>query len=615
MSGLARQPSGWRVLALVSALLLVVWPARLPAQDGASRRDHQQRVLVLYATRRDAQLVVVSDRLLPQMFDRELEADVDYYSEFIDQARFAQPNYDEAFLDYLLLKYQGMRFDVVIAMGDTPLAFIERTRERFLRDTPAVFFSNQPSRPRPSNSTGIATELNLRDTVSLALALHPDARHLFVVSGSAASNRVFETAARQQLPMFESRLAITYLSGLPIEELEARLATLPPQSIVYYLVLDRDGDAVNFDPLAYVDRLTAVANAPVYSWVDSLIGRGIVGGSLKVQADQARAVGELAIRVLRGEDASEIPVANVDLNVSQVDWRQLRRWRIAESRVPANTRILFRDPTAWERYRPYIFTLIALLLAQGLLIATLLVQRARRRQAEEEVRGSRTSLIESYERIRDLAGRLLKAQEAERARVAGELHDDVSQQVALLEIDLQRLAAGLKGESGKLAASAVNRADTIARSVHDVSHRLHPAKLTLVGLVGAVQGLRREMARFGIPIEFTHHDVPATLPADLTLCAFRVVQEALRNAVKYSGARRISVHLSGSGSELRLSIADDGVGFDEARASWRKGLGLLSMQERAEAVGGTLRIHTAPGKGTRLDVRLPVPAVGDRVAS
>src|SRR5262249_29831129 len=152
---------------------------------------------------------------------------------------------------------------------------------------------------------------------------------------------------------------------------------------------------------------------------------------------------------------------------------------------------------------------------------------------------------------------------------------------------------------------ALNRVQDLVRSVHDLSHRLHPSRLRLIGLVAALQGLQREVSVSGIDVTLTHEDVPAILPPDLTLCLFRVVQEALQNAVKYSGARHVLVHLAGKTEELVLTIADDGTGFDVG-AAWGKGLGLVSMSERLEAVGGTLEIHSERGAGTRLEIRAPL---------
>jgi signal transduction histidine kinase len=391
------------------------------------------------------------------------------------------------------------------------------------------------------------------------------------------------------------------------KDLEARLATLPDRSIVYYLVVYQDGAGEQFAPMTYTDRISAAARAPTYSWSDALIDHGIVGGSLLDRPSMMSAVGDVAVRVLKGEPAESIPVASPNLNRRHVDWRQLRRWGISEARVPAGTQIHFRQPTVWDTYKAYIVGTVAIVLLQTALISGLLVQRARRRHAEEVARGSQAALRTSYDRIHDLGGRLLTAQDTERARIARELHDDVSQQIALLTIDLELLAGAAEGESEPLAHESVSRAHAIARSVRDLSHSLHPTKLRLIGLVASLQSLEREVARSGLAVTFTHENVPSDLPPDLTLCLFRIVQEALQNALRYSNARKVLVHLTGGPDGLSLTIADDGVGFD-VDAGYGKGLGLISMRERLDAVGGTLDIRSAPGAGTRLDVGAPLAA-------
>jgi signal transduction histidine kinase len=349
------------------------------------------------------------------------------------------------------------------------------------------------------------------------------------------------------------------------------------------------------------------AAVPVYGSSDFYIGSGVVGGVVRSTRDTGIRIGEMALRILTGTRAQDMPIETSPV-VPILDWRQLRRWGVSELRVPKEAVVRFREPSAWDRYKIYVFGAATLLLAQTALIAGLLIQRARRRQAEERVRTSQAELRTSYDRIRDLGSRLLNAQEAERSRIARELHDDISQQVALLTIDLELMGSAAQTQDGSLADEALSRAHSITRSLHDLSHSLHPAKLRLIGLVAALKSLQHELSQSGIAARFVHDNVPATLPPDLTLCLFRIVQEALQNILKYSRAREVSVRLIGGPEGLALTVVDDGVGFDVER-EWGKGLGLVSMSERLEAVGGTLEIRSTPGAGTRIEVKVPLLAV------
>ncbi len=567
----------------------------------------QKQVLVLYSTRRDAQIAVVGERELPRILDKGLNNEVDYYSEYIDRVRFPNPNYRAGFHDFVKVKYQGRRFDIVIAMDEVALEFAATNRAEFFPETPIVYFTAFPETQRVANSTGILSHVDMRGTVELAAMLQPDLQHVFVVSGTQGAAQLL-AAMRTQLQSLEAPLSITYLTGLPTSELESRLATLPAHSMVYYLFVSSDGTGQNFHPLEYLDRLAAVSNSPIYSWVDSTMDHGIVGGNLKSQTVETQAIGELALRVLGGERADSISISSRDLNVRQVDWRQLRRWKIPESRVPAGVTIRFQERSAWDRYKLYILGALGVLLVQSGLIAGLLIQRARRRRAETGLQASQSELRSSYDRIRDLGVRLLHAQEAERSRIARELHDDITQQMSLLVIDLALLRGD--GQAKTLAQEAMSRVEQIIRSVRDLSHRLHPTKLRLIGLVSALRDLQDELTQADLPITLTYDPVPKTLPPDVTLCVFRVVQEALHNALKYSHAHAIKVHLGCSAKELRLTIADDGVGFD-LDAAKGKGLGLISIAERLEALGGTFEIRSQRGAGTALEARVPLSIVKD----
>ena len=584
--------------------------------EPALGQELQRQILVLYSARRDAQIVNVSEREFPRILDQGLREGLDYYSEYIDRARFPDEAYKTAFRDFLRLKYKDKRFDAVIAVQDISLEFIRENRTELFAESPIVYFANTPT-ARLANSTGLVAALDLNGTLSLIAQLQPDVRQLFVVSGTEIGDKDYERVAREQFRSFESRFSITYLSGLPTRDLEQRLSSLPGQSAVYYLIVNRDGGGEYFHPIEYLDRLAAIANAPIYCWVDSAMNHGIVGGSLKSQQTQADAVARLALRVLRGEAADSIPVTSANLNAIQVDWRQLRRWGISEARLPLGTLVRFRESSAWERYRIYVLGVVALLVAQSLLIAGLLVQRARKRIVETQLRGREAELRNSYDRIRALGRRLLSAQEAERSRIARELHDDFAQQLALLSINLEQLANSDDQdgrESTSLAHAALDRLHSLARSMRDLSHRLHPAKLQLMGLVPSLSSLPRELSRPGLSITFTHQNVPPGLSHDLTLCVYRVVQEALQNAIRHSSAQNVSVNLRGDAETLMLTITDDGLGFD-VDAEWGTGLGLLSMTERLESINGAVTIHSRRGSGTRVEVSVPLPAVRETAAA
>jgi signal transduction histidine kinase len=279
-------------------------------------------------------------------------------------------------------------------------------------------------------------------------------------------------------------------------------------------------------------------------------------------------------------------------------------WLAAVSVRADSTGILVRSAGVWQQYRGFMLGALALLLAQSLLIAALLIQAARRRRAERQLQASQAELRASYERIRDLGGRLLRAQEDERARISRELHDDISQQIAVVGIDLAMLEARPPRGGERLVTEAYERTQAVAKRVRDLSHRLHPSNLSLIGLSRALERLARDFADAGLTITFTHGDLPDDLPIEITLCLFRVGQEALQNIVRHSGAATATMHLEWVRGEVWMTIADEGSGFDLRSAG--RGLGLISMEERVDQVGGTLQVRSTPGAGTRVSARVPI---------
>ena len=593
-----------RILWLAIGLM----PLAATAAAAGGGEGAQKRVLVVYSTRRDTQLPTLGDREMPRLLEEALSAKPDYYSEYVDGARFPEAQYQQAFRNYLRLKYHGMRFDLVIASHRLAYELVTSVRDELFRGTPIVFLTQDRSVPRIANSAEIIVEPDYRRTIDLALRLQPDTTQVFVISGSSPRDTALERVARQQFASLQPKVAFTYLTGLETDALEQRLATLPEHAIVFYVIFYQDAAGLNLTPLDYLGRLTQISNRPVYSWVDSAMNRGVVGGSLLVLESQVRSLASMGARVLRGEAADGIPVSEADLQVDQVDWRQLRRWNIDDALVPAGALVMYHEPSRWDRDRNYIIGGVAVLVVETGLIGALILQGARRRRAEAKAREAAAELRLSYERIRDLGGRLLGAQDAERSRIARELHDDISQQLTLLSMDLALLShaqAGRPDDAEKLAHEAHERVVAVATSVHQLSHQLHPARLRLVGLVAALSSLQQEIQSSGHRITFTHEGVPDAIAQDLKVCLYRVAQEAVQNAIKYSGAREIFMSLAGTGDALTLVVGDHGAGFD-AQASMHRGLGLVSMGERVEAFGGTLRIQSAPGAGTRIEATVPL---------
>jgi PAS domain S-box-containing protein len=206
--------------------------------------------------------------------------------------------------------------------------------------------------------------------------------------------------------------------------------------------------------------------------------------------------------------------------------------------------------------------------------------------------------------------RLIEAQESERARIARDLHDDTGQRLALLAISLEQMK-GLLPSSSAAALSILNalqkQTAEIITDVQALSHELHPPRLLHLGVVATMRGFCGELSgQKNVAIDFRSENVPEGVPPDVSLCLFRVLQEALQNAVRHSRVRQFDAHLRGTGDAVHLTIRDEGVGFDVDAASRGQGLGLTSMKERLKLVGGELLIESQSTRGTTVLARAPI---------
>src|SRR5829696_1043877 len=211
--------------------------------------------------------------------------------------------------------------------------------------------------------------------------------------------------------------------------------------------------------------------------------------------------------------------------------------------------------------------------------------------------------------LKDVAGRLIVAQEEERRRVARELHDDFNQRMALLSLELEQLGKRIEKplELRKTVQSLQDQANELSAEIHRLSYKLHPAKLDHLGLLAAVKSLCTEITQSGkLKVNFRQAGFPSELDKDITLCIFRIAQEGLRNCVKHSGADSVEVMLTKTRSAVRLLVSDNGCGFNTKSGLMEKGLGFINMKERLHFLGGEMTVYSQPQGGTRIKVSVPL---------
>ena len=243
------------------------------------------------------------------------------------------------------------------------------------------------------------------------------------------------------------------------------------------------------------------------------------------------------------------------------------------------------------------------------LVGEIFTNALARKQADEALRARELSLRQTREHLRELAAKLIHAQEEERRRIAREMHDDWTQRLAVLGIELAKLEShiGSPDKARPVLRGVREALMTLSDDLHAVSRQLHPSILDDLGLVEA---LRSECSSFsrreGIAVAYRPQKGPIGLPKDAALGVYRVAQEALRNVAKHAAVKEARVSLSVNRGEVVLAVEDDGAGFDPAAVHSRPGLGVCSMVERVRLIQGEFSVTSAPGRGTTVTVRVPV---------
>ena len=523
------------------------------------------------------------------------------YAENLDLARFESPAYRPALRAWYEAKYGDRRLDAIVAVGSAVLGPLQAWRTEFWPDVPLVFVADARTLARigqPAGSTGVTFELDPVGSARAALALRPDTRRIALVGGADPYTRGFVAELRNALG---NRLEWIDLTGLRMAELRQRVATLPDHTFIFYTTLYRDGGGQTWIPRDALATFARDANRPTFSLIGTYLGYGIVGGSLFHIEILGPELARVVVQVLEGQPPASIPVRHVATNVLQFDWTELQRWGLDEGRLPPGSQVLNRPLTLWEQHRRTTLAALSVLVAQGLVIGGLLLERRRRQRAETN--------------LRRLSGRLLTAQEEERRRIARDLHDGVNQKLSALSLTLARLGrrppsgtTDLPGELSRLE----ERAADVAEDIRRLSHELHPGVLEHIGLIAALEGYCSEVEKaHGLTVTFRADEVGA-VPADVALCLYRATQEALGNVVKHAAAQSVRISLVRDGGDGILTIDDDGCGFDLAEARGRGGLGLISLEERVRLIGGQITITTARQRGTkvRIVVRLPTDRDG-----
>jgi signal transduction histidine kinase len=616
-----------RHMLLACGLVLVCVPIA-----AAQQAPEPKRVVAIYWDNKDFPGNVVFDEHFQSVLEAAPFPDLEYYPEYLESTRFPGSDHLEAFRDYLKRKYEGRRIDVLVAMTDVPLSFVLENRKDLFPEAAIVFIATRfPGAAEYAivrDLTGIVVQTTYKETLDLALGLHPDTQQVFVISGTLEHDHRYEAIARQELAAYENRLHITYLTDLSLNELITRTQTLPQRSIGLYIwQKTKDEQGKKLETYEVLQRFAPTASIPLYGLASGNVGVGLVGGYVQGPDSNGKRLGEMVVRVLKGEKARDIAIEPAP-NGPMFDWRQLKRWEIDESKLPAGSVVRFREYTFWEQYKWRIVGIIALFALQTMFIGVLLVERQRRRRARRllaQLNAELEQRIAARTAALDAKSREL---EAFAYSVAHDLKAPLRGIDGYSRLLLEDHKDQLNDEGRSFLNTIQASADEMSQLIQDLldysrleRRELNLHRLELQPLVRAVVE-QKQHEIVDREIDFKVNVNGGYVMADANGLS-QALKNYIDNAVKFT--RNVAAPLIEVGSRETpagrlLWVRDNGIGFDmkyhdrifnifqrlnHSEEYPGTGIGLAIVRKAMERLGGRAWAESEPGRGATFYLEIP----------
>jgi len=387
---------------LVSAFSLLSIFANQSSATTSAGPSHQQTE-VLFISFADPDLPDLAD-MVEEIQTQILEGratPIHFSFEYLDPSLpISDPLQKRKVQTYLLERYHGHSFKLVIAIGEQAAVFMEDSRAKLFPEASVLFFVVDPIDARKwlsarSGRTGIVQDADYAATLKLALAQNPGTRHVVLISGSSESEKLTLKRARDQFRSYEPTVDFSAWTDVTFLDVGSRLVNLRPDTVVVFLNFLSDAAGEQFVPAQILPGLAKRATRPIYGVFSSFVGRGAVGGSVADLREVGRMLGQSAVSILNGRNPEHIAVARGQFQRYVFDWPQLRRWGIPEDRLPPGSSVLHWQTSPWELYRWRIFGLLTAIAIEALLILLLLHTRARQRAAEDKLLQKKEELSEA----------------------------------------------------------------------------------------------------------------------------------------------------------------------------------------------------------------------------
>ncbi|WP_442895108.1 sensor histidine kinase [Bradyrhizobium sp. AZCC 2230] len=615
------------VVAAWFGLGLLLAACILPGAAGAverSARGELKRVLILHSFGREFRPWSEYARSIKAGLEQQSPWPLDIQEHALLTARFNNPGPEAPFVEYLHSLYQGAPPDIVLSIGAPAARFAQRYRGELFPDTPMVLAVVEERLVNRVDLTDNDVVVSVRNDFMVVfdniLRVLPETKTVAMVIGASPLEQFWIDEVKRELKPLGNRVDLVWYADLPFEEILKRAAELPPHTVLFWGLMTVDAAGIIYESDIALRSLHAVANAPIFSYQDPFFGGSTVGGPMQLTAETSRKTVDAAVRILGGEKPTAIKYEPIEFGAPKYDWRELQRWGISERKLPANSEILFREPTVWERNRWQILLIAAIILVQTGLISGLLHERQRRRAAEVEARqrfaelahanryaavGELTTSI-AHELNQPLGAILTNTETAELMLNASSPDiDEVRQILADIRRDdhrasevIRRLRSVLKKRPFEIEEVELN--DTVREAI---------------GLVRAVADGRSIMLTYVPAFAYLHVKGD---PVQLQQVVLNVIINAM-DAVSDADTkkREVSVSTLRAGNQAEIKVADTGPGIAAGDLAnvfnpffttkpQGMGMGLAIAKTIVEAHHGTIAAENQPSGGALFTIRLPI---------
>jgi signal transduction histidine kinase len=546
---------------------------------------------------------------------------ISYYIEHLDLFGFGKRQYDDNLRNHLSDKYRGKPIDVILSIGPSALDFAMKLRATEWPAVPIVFTAISEAtapHPIPPKTTGIFVQKTFANMVKAARMIMPNLKRLVLV-GNPFEGAIYYPQFAKEIPELSGEFEIIDLMGLPVREIRQRVAALPPDSAVFYFGINADPERRYATALEALPLIAETTNRPIIGDGETQVGAGAIGGFVLSPGEIGRDAGRLVMRILDGENASNIPVTTGSALKPMFDWRQLQRWNISESMLPVGSEVRFRPLGMWEQYSAEILAACVALLLQATLICWLVYENRRRHLAEVLSRSAIAEL--TYMNRRAGAGQLSASITHE---VNQPLTGIVTRASAALrwiraeKPNLENVEAALEG-----IVSAGHRASDIITSVRAMFKKDAPEKvptdinqiiLTVLSIV------RVELRTHGVELQTQlnkHLPIVQGDKVQLQQVVLNLVMNGIE-AMQSSQPRVLKVQTAQPVPDIvRVSIEDTGTGIDPSNIdrifkplfttkATGMGMGLFICHSIIESHGGRIWVSPAVKRGSIFQFEVPI---------